>query len=605
MTPTKTTSRSGLPPAMGNRSSGSPFTTQRSALGAQLLRNGKAVPVPDKEGPLKLSRPLPNGFVGVDPLHSNRFAWTDGTPFTPIGFDLGWQDGSLPKIPDQIAKMGKAGVNWTRIWACSWDGKNPWWPDDKTKLAPRELWPSALNQWDQIVQACEAAKVGMQFTLFHHGEFSSQVDPNWPDNPWNAKNGGFLQKPGDFFSDPEAKKRAKVWLRYAVARFGASPSIFGWELFNEVQWADPIHIDHRWDDVEAWHKEMADYVRSLDPYHHPVTSSSELRPNFDSSFDYLQPHTYPNNVVAAVMSTEMPNGKPGFYGEFGLGDMGRADTHQVLKDGLYSGLLANHAGSAMFWYWDRVEHDNLYPIFETARNVANLADWARHPDAKVANVRVATPKKGTFIFQPGLGWGPTTQTDFELPDGATPASVGRLSSYFQGQSHRDMMPKPLQLKFHVDMPSTLQVSIGQISDGGGDLDIKVDGAQAFHASYKKGGQSKAVELTIPAGSHTVELTNGGPDWITLKQISVENLAPQATAEALGEYHWMMVRVTRTDKGSAPLQVSLSSIPLTDGTYHVTEINVDTGQTRKYETTVKEFSTTLNLPNPDQILIFEK
>ena len=120
--------------------------------------------------------------------------------------------------------MGRNGVNWSRIWACNWDGKNPWWPTDDTPPSD-QMWSKAFERWDQIVSAAEDAGISFQFVLFHHGAFSTRVNPNFPDHPWNKAKGGFLEKAADFFTDPEAKRRSKMWLRYAVARWGHSTSV--------------------------------------------------------------------------------------------------------------------------------------------------------------------------------------------------------------------------------------------------------------------------------------------------------------------------------------------------------------------------------------------
>jgi hypothetical protein len=578
---------------------------RRGTFEAQLYRNGKRVPGKDKEGPIKLMVPLPHGFVRPDPRHDNRFAWDDGVGFTPIGFDLAWQNQGIIPLPDQIAKMGAAGVNWTRIWACDWDGKNPWWPNDHTKLEGRALWPPAFQKWDRIVEACSAAHVRMQFVLFHHGEFSSQVDPNWPDNPWNAKNGGFLQKPGDFFTDPEAKIRAKIWLRYAVARYAASPAIFGWELFNEVQWVDPIHIYHRWDEVEAWHKEMADYIRSIDPYGHSVTTSSELRPKLNASLDYLQPHVYPNNILASVMGTTFPKGKPGFYGEFGPGNMAGANLHKAILDGMLGGLLANHAGGGMFWYWDKVEQQNLYDAFTVGREVVDLSHWQSHPGATIANLKVQTASTSDFTFQPGLGWGQTTQSKFDLPEGATPSALGHVSNFLQGAGHRELMPDPIQLNFTLRKPEAMTVDVGPISDGGGNLAVTVDGVEAYHSTYRKGDAVKPIVLQLPAGTHEVKLANDGPDWIQLDRLVVGGIAPAANAEALADADWMLARITKAKSDSSPMRVDLTEIPLAPGSYHVTEIDLDSGKTNKTEAHVAGGGVSLIVSSPDDILIFSK
>jgi len=51
--------------------------------------------------------------------------------------------------------------------------------------------------------------VRFQLVLFHHGPWSSRVNSNWGENPWNVKNGGFLAKPDDFFTNQRPSRSAK------------------------------------------------------------------------------------------------------------------------------------------------------------------------------------------------------------------------------------------------------------------------------------------------------------------------------------------------------------------------------------------------------------
>ena len=68
-------------------------------------------------------------------------------------------------------------------------------------------------------------------------------------------------------------------LRYIVARWGYSPAIGMWEFFNEIdniQFRDaknPIPAE----EIVAWHARMARYLKSIDPYGHPVTTSISHR----------------------------------------------------------------------------------------------------------------------------------------------------------------------------------------------------------------------------------------------------------------------------------------------------------------------------------------
>ena len=173
--------------------------------------------------------------------------------------------------------------------------------------------------------ACEKSGIRFQMVLFHHGQFSTKVNPNWQDNPINQAKGGFLKDPADFFTDKQSKDLAKKWLRYAVARYAASPNVLAWELFNEVEWVDARYND-RWKDVEDWHKEMADYVRSIDPYKHLITTSSDQRPGLLKSVDYAQPHVYPPNLKLAIGGFPVNNDKATFFGEFGPSDLDKDDS---------------------------------------------------------------------------------------------------------------------------------------------------------------------------------------------------------------------------------------------------------------------------------------
>lgn len=354
---------------------------------ARLIRNGAEKLEPAEEGLLEVTEPLKSGFLRRDPERTNRFRWDDGTPYVPLGFNLGWQNGDLPPMTEQIAKAAKSGVNWTRIWANAWDRKNPWWPQDDPQAPLTELWPGALAKWETLTEACDKNGVAFQMVLFHHGAFSSKVNPNWPDHPWNAAKGGFLKDAADFFTDAEAKRRAKMWLRYAVARWGHSPSVMAWELFNEVEWTDARYAE-RWTDIESWHGEMADYLRSLDPYEHLVTTSSAMdRKGLWTKMDFLQPHLYSPTVFATVSGAERSTEKPLFYGEVGADDMAKADPRTVLRDGILGGLFGNQAGPGQFWYWDVVEKSNLYSEFEVAAKVMATSEWVKHPTARAITLR--------------------------------------------------------------------------------------------------------------------------------------------------------------------------------------------------------------------------
>ena len=68
-----------------------------------------------------------HGFIHRDPIHSERFVFSDGTPYYPFGADYAWQNGGQADYPEGLAKFGANGMNWARIWMNPWDNKNLEW----------------------------------------------------------------------------------------------------------------------------------------------------------------------------------------------------------------------------------------------------------------------------------------------------------------------------------------------------------------------------------------------------------------------------------------------------------------------------------------------
>ena len=59
---------------------------------------------------------------------------------------------------------------------------------------------------DRYVEIAEQNDIAIQLTLQHHGQFSTTVNPDWNDNPYNIAAGGFLSNPAEFFTDAECPK---------------------------------------------------------------------------------------------------------------------------------------------------------------------------------------------------------------------------------------------------------------------------------------------------------------------------------------------------------------------------------------------------------------
>lgn len=512
------------------------------------------------------SHPIQDGFIRVGGPWG--FRYDSGKIYWPFGHNLAWQSGSVP-LSKTIQDMGAYGANWARVWASFWDGKNPMWHP-----APfNTLDEDSLDKWDAIVKAAQAGGVSFQFVLFHHGPWSSNVDSNWAQNPWNTKNGGFLKTPNEFFTNSHAKKLAKEWLRYAVARYGDSPAVLSWELFNEVQWVDAIQAKD-YASVRAWHEEMTSYLKQLDPYNHLVTSSSDLSLPVFSSVDYYQPHSYPVRIRPMLLNAEHQNDKPVFFGEIGLA-AGRndAEERQAIRDGIWTSLFRHFSGAAEYWYWDKVIANHFENEYKNSRKILDASGALKQPDAKEFFPNLEVPVSD-LILQPSGGWEPVKKYEFRLPQDAN--ALAGTASYFQGVGHRDMRSKPLSLLLNLPSSGTLRISFAESSGSGGNMVVRVDGTEVARKTIPGGAVAKNEEFmaTIPGGRHTVELDNDGPDWVRFSKIVLPGLGKQAEGSGSATKSFAILRVTRTQSGSFP--IGISELPLLDGRYHLEVSDLDSG-----------------------------
>jgi len=537
----------------------------KGAFRPTVTRNGRAA---QTLAPVSLSRIQPHGFVRAV---GKGFAYDDGTPYWPLGHNLAWASGPVEDLPAYLKTMGSEGLNWSRIWANHWDDKNPYWPTQAAKPKEGEMSPAVLRKWDAIVAAAETSGVRFQMTMFHHGPWSTRVNSNWGENPWNVKNGGWLKTPSEFFTNPKAMALSRAWLRYAVARWGHSPSIMAWELFNEVQWCDP-HYEGGDAVLGRWHDAMADYVRSADPYRHLVATSSDLDLPIYGKMDFLQPHTYPPSVEAAVAAAPK-TAKPLFFGEFGPGqlDGGRATQVAAIRDGIYTALLTGQAGAGQFWTWDLIPTQKLEPEFVRAARLVKASGVVGDKGFTPREAALGAGVGGDTVAVPGMGWGKSAQFAFRLPQDA--ANLGRLSSFLQGKAHPEMQPQPVAFTFTLPKAATVTVEATGASDSGGTLLVDLDGANAARQAVAKDGRA-SLRLDVPAGTHTLTLRNDGPDWLQIGRVTIPGIAPRATARAISNGSRAALRV----KGEKGLSVALDGLGLKDGRYTAALSDLDGGDT---------------------------
>ncbi len=525
-----------------------------------VTRNGKPLAAPGLEPRAFEQKALAPGFVRRDPRSKTRLSFDDRSPYFPIGHNVGWKSGAFD-IPDAFEKLGAAGESWSRVWMCHWDDKNLDWGQIHGQLSL-----TVARHWDTIISSAEKNKINFQMVLQHHGPYSSNVNSNWGENPWNLKNGGFLKSPEDFFTHPKAISLTKLKYRYILARYGYSPSVLAWELFNEVEWCDATRKAPA--SVAAWHQEMAAFLRQHDVHAHLITTSSDRAiPGLYDAMDFVQPHLYAPDPVAAAMSVKA-TGKPLFFGEVGpSGDLS-GDTGAWLHDCLWASLVSGASGAAQYWSWDTVEARNLYSHIAAASGFVKVSGLAQHAERQPLAASTTTIKAGALSFGPGGSWGDARQTTFPITEAGV-AGMESLPSFLQGDAHRAMFP---QLEFSVTLaaPATFSVGVAQSARAGARLVIEVDGVSVaekdFPASSRDLPQSVALDVAVPAGARKIRVMNAGADWLVLKGFTLAPFGSALRALATGDSTWAALWLKASEPGVAG-QVTLPG--LRPGRYEVT------------------------------------
>ncbi|NMC21866.1 MAG: hypothetical protein GYA33_15765 [Thermogutta sp.] len=339
-------------------------------------------------------------YVRVSPRHSRYFELTDGNPYMPIGLNLcGAPADGLPGLERWFAKLSAEGGNFARIWL-----SNPFF--DVEHVRSGEFDEERAERIDALLAL--ARKYGIRLKLctehFRHLGEGSQA---WAAKPMHLKaNGGPALDTADFFRGEAGRAAYKRKLAWYAHRYGDDPSVFGWELWNEM---DAVRVDV-W---EPWSAEMLPELHRLFPknlamqslgsYDHENKRERYRRLCLLPGNDVLQVHRYldlgaawevchgPVAVLAAeavrdlrafgvekpVLLAESGAVEPSHTGPFKLYAEDRDGI--ILHDVLFAPFFAGAAGPGHIWHWDvYVDRNDLWWQFgrfnRAVRNVDPITE---------------------------------------------------------------------------------------------------------------------------------------------------------------------------------------------------------------------------------------
>jgi hypothetical protein len=380
------------------------------------------------------------GFVRISEKDSRFFEFDNGDFFYPIGHNLHspvdircWREvfkeepvagRGLPMYDDYFKTMQKNGENTAEVWMAAWWVGIEWTSKWRNYYGPKRY---------SLLKMAQERGIYIHLVLDNHGKFSSWCDWEWDLNPYNSQcepNEGVVTTASAFFTNDTARKWHRNRLRYIAARWGADPTILGWELVSEFDLVGGTHRNdsnarntfHRSATLQNWAKEMITHLRRCDVYLHPITNHYATDFNYvdlklarqtveDEGWDMKPKSVYPVPVVSLdPNSPQKKNQRPlfdyvvtdayradrGFTGialrsqqwflpqlhrtpdavkpfwitEYG-GDWNAATADALDADaqcGLWASWMTDAGGTPLFWWYDLIQRRNLYTYFRAFSN---------------------------------------------------------------------------------------------------------------------------------------------------------------------------------------------------------------------------------------------
>lgn len=362
-------------------------------------------------------------------LHKNNkwsFKFDNGEPFRGVGENFGWE----PRQNEQngykgaytyrylLPKLANNGVTFFRTWMCPWNLPLEWKKVVNTTRyfdSSDYFNPGAIAKMDSLMMQCDTLGLHMMLTLDYHGALCF----NWDLSNYNTANGGPIAQPAAFFTDASARAMYKNRLRYIVARWGYSPAIGAFELFNEVD--NAMYSESNGGlpripdaDVTTWHDEMSTYLKSIDPYEHLVTTSISYRdvygmnalPNIDFNQKHIYEDPYVGQIDQSIVNGAAANGKPYVIGEYSYRyqddnyNSAYAASYDLdFKQGLWLGLFSPTPIVPMSWWWEMFDSkSNITKYFRAVRAINDSIMRDAGPSLDLAAVTATASADGQKVL---------------------------------------------------------------------------------------------------------------------------------------------------------------------------------------------------------------
>jgi mannan endo-1,4-beta-mannosidase len=184
------------------------------------------------------------------------FVTDDGYPWTPIGHNdaITWPDlaplfrrRDMAAVERHLLYLRTQGVTCIRLMLEYCHGEHRYFERAVGRFAP-----NMVQLWDDLFALLE--RVGLRVLLTPYDTFFMWI--RWRHHPYNRANGGVCTSRGSWLTCSDTRRAIKNRLAFASDRWGSSPALFAWDLWNEIHPAhggnDPAAVAPFIDDLSHW-----------------------------------------------------------------------------------------------------------------------------------------------------------------------------------------------------------------------------------------------------------------------------------------------------------------------------------------------------------------
>ena len=346
-----------------------------------------------------------NAFVRVCRDAPQYFELTNGEPFIPIGTNVCWprfekdEQQALATLERRFEKLSAGGGNYVRIWM-----SHPFYDIEHRRSGEYDA--KKLGRVKEVLALARKHGIRVKLCIEHFRTLEEQPvkfagSLSFGNPLHHVDRGGPVATMTEFFQDEGSRALFKRKLHWLADQIGDDPTVFAWELWNEINAVGGTG----W---LPWTEEMLAELHSVFPKNMGVQNLGSLDRKKSLSYyrtvtelpgnDFAQVHRYldlgaawdvchgPMDVLAAdavrqlaafkldkpILLAECGAVEPRHSGPFKLYEKDREGV--LLHDLIFAPFFAGSAGSGQGWHWYFYvdKHDLWYHFGRFAKAVQGI-----------------------------------------------------------------------------------------------------------------------------------------------------------------------------------------------------------------------------------------